>query len=103
MRPSCIPTRDDIRSVSRPKWLRHLGKRTGRARMRRLGLTGLVGACLAGLVLALGAVSAKAQGEHGIGFSKGCDTPTAVGDHYVCSFTIRNNSDDLGDDLTATS
>ena len=25
-----------------------------------------------------------------------------MGDKYMCSYTIRNNSDDFGDDLTAT-
>src|SRR5262245_15015327 len=71
--------------------------------VRRIGLTGFAGLCLIGVLFSLGAFSASAQSEHGIGFSKGCDTPTKVGDPYVCSYTIRNNSDDLGDDLTFTS
>jgi len=58
-------------------------------------------------VLALSFVfvgSAAAQdAEHGIGFSKGCASPTAIGEPYTCSYTIRNNSDDAGDTLTVSS
>ncbi len=41
---------------------------------------------------------------HGIGFSKGCDTPTNVGSPYVCTFGVQNSSliDTAGDTLTFT-
>jgi len=38
--------------------------------------------------------------QHGIGFTKGCDSPTKVGDPYTCTYTIRNNVDDALDTLT---
>ena len=53
------------------------------------------------------AASAQAQGVHGIGFAKGCDSPIAVGDPYECEYTINNNVDTgdgvTGDTLTITS
>src|SRR3954453_8883681 len=71
--------------------------------VRRFSLMGFAGVCLIGVLFTFGAFSAGAQTEHGIGFSKGCETPTKIGDKYTCSYTIRNNSDDFGDDVTATS
>src|SRR5262245_52575201 len=54
--------------------------------------------------LTFGVMLAGGQGEHGIGFSVGCVSPlTKIGDPYVCNYTMRNNSDDFGDDLTVTS
>src|SRR5262245_6016643 len=70
--------------------------------MRRLFGWAVVTA-LAGFVLSFGTMPTSAQGEHGIGMSKGCDTPTKIGDLYTCRYTIRNNSDDFGDDLKVTS
>ena len=42
---------------------------------------------------------------HGIGFSKGCDTPTNVGDPYQCTFSVQNSilTDTAGDTLTFNS
>jgi hypothetical protein len=40
---------------------------------------------------------------HGIGFTKGCTSPTKIGDPYTCSYTVRNNLDDAGDTLTINS
>jgi hypothetical protein len=58
-------------------------------------------------VLALSFVfvgSAAAQDpEHGIVFTKGCDSPTAIGEPYTCSYTIRNAVDEAGDTLTVSS
>ena len=51
-------------------------------------------------VLTVGVSGAGAAIQHGIGFTKGCDSPTKVGDPYTCSFTIRNNVDDALDTLT---
>src|SRR5262249_8496617 len=38
--------------------------------------------------------------QHGIGFTKGCDSPTAIGQPYSCSFTVRNVVDEANDTLT---
>src|SRR6266508_3445873 len=57
---------------------------------------------LAGLLLFAGAASAQ-EGEHGIGGSKGCISPTKVFDPMFSTYTIRNNSDDFGDTLRAHS
>src|SRR5688572_14117623 len=37
---------------------------------------------------------------HGIGFAKGCLSPTAIGDPYECFYTILNNTDTAHDSLT---
>src|SRR3954464_12525071 len=66
----------------------------------RFSLRVLLGFGLAaGLVFAFGAGGAAGQGEHGIGASKVCNTPTKIGDLMVCSMTIRNTSDDFLDDM----
>ena len=41
--------------------------------------------------------------KHGIGFTKGCTSPTKIGDPYACSYTVRNNLDDAQDTLTINS
>jgi hypothetical protein len=38
--------------------------------------------------------------QHGIGFTKGCESPTAVGNPYLCSYTIQNVLDGAQDTLT---
>src|SRR3954453_18035914 len=40
---------------------------------------------------------------HGIGFTKGCTSPTKIGATGTCSYTVRNNLDDAGDTLTINS
>ncbi len=40
---------------------------------------------------------------HGISFTKGCITPTIVGETYKCNFQILNNVDEGPDTLTITS
>jgi hypothetical protein len=42
-----------------------------------------------------------AQGIHGITFSKGCDSPTAIGSPYRCRYGIANIGGDTGDVNTA--
>src|SRR6516164_4357976 len=61
-------------------------------------------ALVIGLTLALGVNSANAQidVQHGIAFTKGCDSPTAIGNAYTCSFTIQNIVDQAHDTLTTT-
>src|SRR5690348_173270 len=68
-------------------------------------LTVLVGLGLAaGLTLSLGAFSAGADGQHGIGGSKSCSPSIVkIGDPMVCSASIRNNSDDFNDDMKTIS
>jgi hypothetical protein len=43
---------------------------------------------------------AQSQVQHGIGFTKGCASPTKVGDPYTCTYTIRNVLDEAQDTLT---
>ena len=38
--------------------------------------------------------------QHGISFTKGCQSPTAILQPYACSFTIRNITDEAQDTLT---
>jgi hypothetical protein len=38
-----------------------------------------------------------AQGFHGITFSKGCESPTAIGAPYLCRYVIANAGGDTGD------
>jgi len=62
---------------------------------------------VAGVVAAAG-ISAVPGGAalpkiHGIGFTKGCVSPTSLGAKTSCTFTIRNNVDTGPDTLTVTS
>ena len=41
--------------------------------------------------------------QHGIGFTKGCESPTHVGGQYLCSYTIQNALDENQDMLTFNS
>jgi len=80
--------------------------------MRRFGVRGpgsgtsLVVAVAATFVAALlGMVpgSAAVPRVHGIGFLKGCDSPTMVGEQMSCRVTVRNSVDNAPDTLTVTS
>jgi hypothetical protein len=53
--------------------------------------------------MAPGRTSGAPAPTHGIGFAKGCDSPTIVGQGYVCHFLILNNTDTAGDTLTVNS
>src|SRR5262245_17215446 len=58
-------------------------------------------ALIIGLTLALtGAFAAGPEPLHGIGFSKGCTSPTAIGNPYACSYAIQNTIDEAEDTLT---
>ena len=37
---------------------------------------------------------------HGIAFTKGCASPTNIGDPYACAYTVRNVIDEAQDTLT---
>ena len=69
--------------------------------MRRFGVCGvlvMVGVLAFGLT---GASSADVQ--HGIGFTKGCSSPTQIGQPYSCGYTVRNVLDEAEDTLTINS
>jgi len=40
--------------------------------------------------------------QHGISFTKGCASPTHIGQPYSCSYSVRNNVDEAQDTLTMT-
>src|SRR5215208_143303 len=67
--------------------------------MRFLRLTGVL-AVLGAIFVTTGAA---ADVNHGIGFTKGCTSPTKIGDPYSCSFTVRNILDQAQDTLTINS
>jgi hypothetical protein len=75
------------------------------------GLAGIrVGAALVFLVgcvmvagMLLSSPSARAAELHGIGFVKGCNSPTVVGQPYICTFSAINTVDTQHDTLTITS
>ena len=41
--------------------------------------------------------------QHGISFTKGCVSPTQIGQPYTCAYSIRNIIDDAQDTLTIDS
>src|SRR5580765_3773913 len=69
---------------------------------RFIGLRILVGVGAAvTAMLAFGVVGASAVDvQHGIGFTKGCSSPTAIGAAYSCSYSVRNVTDEAEDTLT---
>src|SRR5215471_9495950 len=64
-----------------------------------LRLAVALGALVAFLIVSSGASSQPAP-QHGIGLTKGCTSPTKVGDPYSCTFTVRNVLDEAQDTLT---
>jgi hypothetical protein len=46
--------------------------------------------------------SAQQPTQHGISFTKGCASPTQVGQPYACTYTIQNNVDGARDTLRIT-
>ena len=59
-------------------------------RHKRLGLSLLVGVlAVVPMVLWIGGAAAA---THGIGFQKGCNSPTKIGDPVVCHYTVTNNN-----------
>ena len=38
--------------------------------------------------------------QHGIAFTKGCASPTQIGQPYACTYSIRNVTDEAHDTLT---
>src|SRR3954470_4036409 len=70
--------------------------------LKRLGVM-LAATMLVALTVAPGITLAAPDVQHGIGFTKGCTSPTKVGDPYSCSYTVRNVLDEAQDTLTITS
>src|SRR5262249_37722386 len=75
--------------------------------MRRSWLFGVGGLALVAAVFML--MSAGVAGavplvdvQHGIGFTKGCGSPTHVGAAYTCTYSVRNVVDEAQDTLTVT-
>src|SRR5580765_514463 len=66
------------------------------------GLRVLVGlGVLSAALLTFGLTGASADDvQHGISFTKGCSSPTAIGSAYACSYSVQNNVDDAHDTLT---
>ena len=77
-------------------------RRSKRVAKRSLAVLITAGAVVAaGIISVPGAVALPKV--HGIGFTKGCISPTAAGAKTQCSFTITNNVDTGPDTLTITS
>ena len=75
---------------------------------KRIGIrAGLAVAFLAVCALVAGArfssPSAGAAELHGISFLKGCNSPTMVGEPYICTFQVQNVVDTAHDTLTISS
>jgi hypothetical protein len=78
---------------------------SGRGRLWLALVLGVVVAAGAGVSAWASLTSAQTSlPEHGIGLSKGCESPTQVGSLYSCQFTISNtlSTDNGGDTLTIT-
>src|SRR5580765_4817352 len=68
---------------------------------RSIGWRALLGVLFITGMLTFGIGEASADNvQHGIGFTKGCTSPTKIGDPYACSFTVRNVLDEAQDTLT---
>ena len=54
----------------------------------------------AGIIASSGLAVTAVDVQHGIGFTKGCASPTTVYQPYSCTFSIRNSIDEAQDTLT---
>jgi hypothetical protein len=64
-----------------------------------LGVGGLAAVAILAVTL-IGSAGGQPIVNHGISFTKGCASPTQVGQPYSCTYTIRNTVDDAQDTLT---
>ena len=63
----------------------------------------LAGVAVFSVLMLISIGGAQAQNAfHGIGFVKGCDSPTKVGDPYICSYQILNVVDTAHDTIKIT-
>src|SRR5215203_4203317 len=69
--------------------------------MRRQRLLLAVGAValIVGATLGISFATAADPVGHGLSFTKGCASPTVVGQPYSCTYTVRNNVEDARDTL----
>ena len=70
-------------------------------KVRRFGVA-MAAAMLVALSIGPG-IALAADVQHGIGFTKGCTSPTKIGDPYACSYAVRNVLDEAHDTLTINS
>ena len=63
---------------------------------------GALAACLVGLVGSALADLPPDPAQHGISLTKGCDSPTQIGQPYVCTYSFRNVTDEAQDTLVVT-
>src|SRR5262245_44951027 len=70
--------------------------------LRRLAVVAAIPAVVAVVVFAVGSALAQPDVQHGIGFTKGCPSPTFVGARLSCSYTVRNVIDEAEDTMTVT-
>src|SRR5262249_41087542 len=77
----------------------------GTVRRRRISYWGLLATATALLVAAGvgGGAAYAADVQHGIAVTKGCNSPTAIGQPYSCTYVIRNTIDEAQDTLTVHS
>lgn len=80
----------------------HRFKELGQAKTRTMAGLAAGGVLLLVMILWAPWAGAGSSTVHGIGFSKGCDTPTKVGALYTCTYSVQNSSlsDTAGDTLT---
>ena len=74
-------------------------EKTVRARVAVFGFLVMAFAVLAVAGMGGGAALA-ADTQHGISFTKGCVSPTQIGQPYTCTYSIRNDIDEAQDTLT---
>ena len=80
-------------------------KRSGKAAKPRLAVYGLLLLAVALMAVAGigGGAAFAADVQHGISLTKGCVSPTAIGDPYTCTYSFRNIVDEAQDTLTVNS
>src|SRR3954452_24823919 len=77
-------------------------EKTVRARFAVIGFLVMAVAVLAVAGMGGGAALA-ADTQHGISLTKGCVSPTQIGQPYTCTYSVRNTIDDAQDTLTINS
>ena len=80
--------------------MRGLSDVRGTVRLPVVGLFAL--AVFAVFAVFVSGAMAQTNVQHGIGLTKGCTSPTKVGDPYSCSYTVTNVLDEAEDTLTIT-
>ena len=81
--------------------MRGLSDVRGSVRLPVVGLFAL--AVFAVFAVFVSGAMGQTEVQHGIGLTKGCTSPTKIGDPYTCSYTVRNVLDEAEDTLTISS